>query len=80
VRLQPSDNCAGIVNRSPNGTTFLFAPGLYRGLSLAAKPGDSFIGDSPTPGAVVLSGAVVIEASEAVPGGPDGRFVAGRNR
>ena len=44
IRLSPVDDCAAVVRTSPAGSTFLFAPGLYRGLEIAPRDGDSFFG------------------------------------
>ena len=64
VALSPGDDCASIVAASPKGSTFVFAPGLYREQQVIPRSGDSFVGDSASPGAVVLTGARVIDAAE----------------
>ena len=79
VRISPGDNIGAAVNRAPNGTTFLFAPGVYREVSIIPRPGDIFMGDSPSAEAVVLNGAKLIPSSEVEPvSGPGhaGLFVA----
>ena len=64
VRLSPTDDCASIVAKTPPGSTFILAPGLYREQQIVPHDGDTFIGDSATPEAVVLSGARVIGPNE----------------
>lgn len=50
------DNLQGIINSASEHTVFIFKAGVYRGLSLTAKGGDSFIG---LPGAI-LNGSEVV--------------------
>ena len=79
VRVSPGDNIQAVVNSAPNGTTFLFAPGIYRQVSITPRPGDIFVGDSPSPQSVVLTGAKIILPSEVKPvpqDGHQGLFVA----
>jgi hypothetical protein len=54
VHLSPGQNVAALVASSPAGTSFLFAPGVYRlQATIQPKDNDSFQGE----GNVVLSGA-----------------------
>ena len=46
IRVYPTDRINSIVANAPNRTTFLFTTGVYRGWSIAPRPGDTFIGDS----------------------------------
>jgi hypothetical protein len=61
VNLTPGNDIPAIVNSSPAGTIFQFAPGLYR-LSTPVVPlaGDTFLGASGQ--TTVLSGAIVINS------------------
>jgi parallel beta-helix repeat protein len=52
VRLEPGDPVGSLVADSPAGTVFVFAPGVYEGVSVQPKADQVFIGE---PGAV-LSG------------------------
>jgi hypothetical protein len=76
VPLKPGDDCAEIVAAAPAGSTFLFAPGLYREQMIVARAGDTFVGDSANATAVVLSGARVIGAAAAEARGGGGLFAA----
>jgi hypothetical protein len=66
VILHPTDNVSKIVSSNPAGTTFLFAPGIYRlSQSILPKDHDRFIGQTPcapptTPCQAIISGGVVI--------------------
>ncbi len=53
VRLNPGDDVQAIVENSPNGTAFVFSPGVYRMNTIIPKDGQQFYGE---PGAVI-SGA-----------------------
>ena len=64
IRVKPSDDVGKVVAAKPFGHTYLFAPGLYRELNINTRLGDTFVGDSHDQEAVVLSGAVVIEAGD----------------
>jgi hypothetical protein len=44
IILHPGDNISALVSAAPTGTTFYFEPGVYRGVSLAPKDGQAFIG------------------------------------
>ncbi len=44
IILQPGDNVSAIVNAAPTGATFYFEPGVYHGVSLAPKSGQTFLG------------------------------------
>ena len=51
IQLGPStENIQNVIQSSPAGSTFIFESGVYRGLSIAVRPGDSFIG---MPGAIL---------------------------
>jgi hypothetical protein len=57
VSIVPGDNAAAVVSQHPAGTTFVFEPGLHRGVSIRPRSGDSYLG---RPGAI-LSGAHVLD-------------------
>ena len=57
VLVRPGDNAQQLVEQNPPGTTFRFTAGLYRGVSIAPKDRDSFVGD---PGAI-LNGSQVLQ-------------------
>jgi hypothetical protein len=59
--FQPGQDIAAIVAGQPAGTTFRFAPGVYRRVQITPKSGQTFIGE---PGAI-LSGARVLEGFQA---------------
>jgi hypothetical protein len=44
IILNPGDNVSTIVDAAPAGATFFFEPGVYRGVSLSPKDGQTFIG------------------------------------
>jgi hypothetical protein len=44
IIVHPGDDVTAIVNSAPAGATFYFEAGVYRGLSLAPKDGQTFIG------------------------------------
>ena len=56
IILHPGDNVASIVNAAPAGATFYFEPGVYRGVSLAPKDGQTFIGAQ----GAILNGSAVL--------------------
>ncbi len=56
VVISPGNDIQQVVNSSPQGTTFVLQPGVYRLQSVQPKNGDSFIGQ---PGAI-LNGARVL--------------------
>ena len=59
VILSPGDNVQAAVNASPAGSTFIFTPGVYRGVELTSlKDGNTFSGQ---PGAI-LNGSIVVTA------------------
>src|ERR1700676_2957259 len=60
VAVGPSQPIQDLVERMPEGRTFLIQAGLHRLESVVPKNGDSFIGE---PGAI-LSGAIVIKSFE----------------
>jgi hypothetical protein len=56
IILHPGDNISALVSAAPTGTTFYFEPGVYRGVSLAPKDGQAFIGAE---GAILKLGCAV---------------------
>src|SRR3954447_22805519 len=56
IILHPSDNISALVSAAPTGTTFYFEPGVYRGVSLAPKDGQVFIGAE----GAILNGSAVL--------------------
>ena len=56
IILHPGDNISAIVSAAPTGTTFYFEPGVYRGVSLAPKNGQTFIGAE----GAILNGSAVL--------------------
>ena len=63
VLLIPGDNLQSIVDAHPAGTTYTFAPGLYRFAAIAPKTGDTYSGaggglDPST--STILTGARVL--------------------
>jgi hypothetical protein len=56
VILHPGDNISALVSAAPTGTTFYFEPGVYRGVSLAPKDGQAFIGAE----GAILNGSAVL--------------------
>ena len=56
IILHVGDNIAAIVNATPIGSTFYFEPGVYRGVSLAPKDGQTFIGAE----GAILNGSEVL--------------------
>ena len=74
VTLHPNDDVSRIVNSRPEGTTFIFTPGLYRLTQpIHPKNNDRFIGEtecappaSPCP--AVLSGSIVVGPLAALDG------------
>ena len=56
IILHPGDNISALVSASPTGTTFYFEPGIYRGVSLAPKDGQAFIGAE----GAILNGSAVL--------------------
>ena len=56
IILNPGDNIAALVNAAPAGATFYFEPGVYRGVSLAPKNGQTFIGAE----GAILNGSAVL--------------------
>ena len=78
IRISPGDNVDKIINDAPNSTTFLFTKGDYQRLSITARSGDTYTGDSPDPSSVVFSGAVRITSAEVLHRG--GMLFAAPNR
>jgi len=77
IPLTPDDDCTALVAASPAGSTFLFAPGLYRlKQMLVARTGDTFLGDSAHPGDVILTGARLIAADLVTPTPTPGVYAA----
>ena len=56
IILHPGDNISALVSAAPTGTTFYFEPGVYRGVSLAPKDGQAFIGAE----GAILNGSAVL--------------------
>jgi Right handed beta helix region len=56
IILHVADNIPAIVRAAPAGATFFFEPGVYRGLSLAPKEGQTFIGAQ----GAILNGSEVL--------------------
>ncbi|MDA0353763.1 MAG: right-handed parallel beta-helix repeat-containing protein [Chloroflexi bacterium] len=56
VSIAPDQNAAAVVAKHPAGTTFVFAPGTHRGVSIRPRNGDRYLG---RPGAV-LNGASLL--------------------
>ena len=56
IILHVGDNIPAIVSAAPTGATFFFEPGIYRGLSLSPKTGQTFIGAE----GAVLNGSEVL--------------------
>ena len=56
IILHPGDNISALVSAAPTGATFYFEPGVYRGVSLAPKDGQTFIGAE----GAILSGSAVL--------------------
>ncbi len=56
IILNPGDNIAALVSAAPAGATFYFEPGVYRGVSLAPKDGQTFIGAQ----GAILNGSAVL--------------------
>jgi len=45
IRFSPStENIQNLIKTSPAGSTFIFEAGVYRNLSIAVRPGDTFLG------------------------------------
>ncbi len=45
VPIQPGDDIQAAIDRSPEGATFSFAPGVYRLVQLVPKTGNTFLGN-----------------------------------
>src|SRR5262245_48029046 len=56
IIIHPGDNVSAIVNSAPAGATFFFEAGVYRGVSLSPKEGQSFIGAQ----GAVLNGSTLL--------------------
>jgi hypothetical protein len=56
IVVRPEDDVQQLVDHNPPGTTFRFAPGLYRGVSVVPKDNDIFAGDA----GAVLNGSVIL--------------------
>ena len=56
IILHPGDNISALVSAAPAGATFYFEPGVYRGVSLAPKDGQTFIGAE----GAILNGSAVL--------------------
>ncbi|MCC8936851.1 right-handed parallel beta-helix repeat-containing protein [Bradyrhizobium sp. Arg68] len=58
IILHPGDDISAIVNAAPAGATFYFEAGVYRGVSLAPKDGQTFIGAQ----GAILNGSAVLSS------------------
>ncbi len=58
IILHPGDNISALVSAAPAGTTFYFEPGVYRGVSIAPKDGQTFIGAE----GAILNGSAVLSS------------------
>ena len=58
IILHTGDNISAIVAAAPVGATFYFEPGIYRGVSITPKDGQTFIGAE---GAILNGSAVLTE-------------------
>ena len=56
IILHAGDNVSAIVNAAPAGATFFFEPGVYRGVSITAKDGQTFLGAQ----GAILNGSEVL--------------------
>src|SRR5260370_40766809 len=56
IILNPGANISALVSAAPAGATFYFEPGVYRGVSLAPKNGQTFIGAE----GAILDGSAVL--------------------
>jgi len=63
--LNPGDNIGAVVSSQPSGTTFVFNPGVYRGVTITGRDGDVFQAE---PGAI-LNGSRVLQGFQ--PAGDD---------
>ena len=61
IILHPGDNISALVSAAPAGATFYFEAGVYRGVSLAPKDGQTFIGAE---GAILNGSAVLTDWSQ----------------
>ena len=59
IILHAGDNVSAIVNAAPVGATFFFEPGIYRGVSITPKTGQTFIGAE----GAILNGSAVLTNS-----------------
>eukprot|EP01048_Picozoa_sp_COSAG05_P017448 COSAG05_NODE_2380_length_3151_cov_36.572412_1_plen_469_part_00 len=80
VHLSPTDDVSREVTIALPGSTFIFAPGLYREVEVVPKDGDTFIGSSGSSAAeVVLSGARLISPEQLVRRSPTLLVAGNRN-
>ena len=56
IHLHVGDNVAAIVSAAPTGATFFFEPGIYRGVVIRPKEGQTFIGAE----GAILNGSAVL--------------------
>src|SRR6476620_11030317 len=56
IHLHLGDNIAAIVSAAPTGATFFFEPGIYRGVVIRPKGGQTFIGAE----GAILNGSAVL--------------------
>src|SRR5215813_7514647 len=56
IIIHPGDNVSALVNSAPAGATFFFEAGVYRGVSLSPKEGQTFVGEQ----GAVLNGSTLL--------------------
>ena len=68
--MAPGTDLANVLEKAPEGTTFLLEQGVHRGFQIEPKDGMSFIGEPGTilSGAIVIDGFVATEAGWSVSG------------
>ncbi len=79
VHLSPTDDVSREVTSAPPGSTFIFAPGLYREVEVVPKDGDTFVGGGSDAAEVLLSGARLISPEQLVRRSPTLLVAANRN-
>lgn len=81
VPLSPDDDPATwteTVLKAPYGSTFVFAPGVYRQFSVEPRTGDTFVGGGNQETDVVLTGANIVARDEYKPRSTGIYVAAGR--
>ena len=79
VHLTPTDDVSREVTNAPPGSTFIFAPGLYREVEVVPKDGDTFVGGGSSAAEVLLSGARLIRPEQLVRRSPTLLVAVDRN-